>query len=364
MIDNKKRLQELYDNNIPVYSISRLDTINRCLYEAYLTYIQKERQSGNVYSILGSCIHSVLEGITNGTATEADLYPAMQEEFKELEMLDIEFPKTSDGRDVMRNNWVADMTHFCKTYKAPQNKTLKAEEMFIYQTPAGKYLQGYIDLYMIRKDGSIDIFDYKTSTLYSGKDIKEHGRQLITYVLGKRQEGFKVNSASWIFLKYVTVKFNGKKTSKSKKESEIVKNVERRKLASEIGAWVEADLLDMGLNELDVEIKMDEFRRTNMIPDELKEKYVIKPCVISVDLSEESINECIEYIDSTIERWESMSGHEIEYTPVKFTKLNRDGKEVPDHFFCSSLCGHSNHCHYYQDFLRTWQPQNNDDDLF
>ena len=362
-----ERLEELKNKGIPIYSISRLDTINRCLYEAYLTYILGKEQAPNIYACLGSRLHDILEGITNGKNTEADLLPAMYAEFDDLDMLGISFPKSKDGSDSIKNNWLANMKNFCKEYEAPKGKNLKAEELFIYQTPKGRYLQGYIDLQHIHNDGSISIYDYKTSSLYRGKDIKEHGRQLILYALGKEQEGYKVRNASWIFLKYVTVNFVGRKTSKSKKDTEIIKVMERRYIARELRPYLEGTLDKAGYDEIDIEAMLNEVVAANSLealPMDIKRQYKISPYILSVDLTEENKQECINYIDSTIDRWEAMSDEE-EYVPRSFIKIQNNGKEVGDWFYCSSLCGHARHCKYFHEYLDTLNAgKENDDDLF
>lgn len=197
-----EKLKELYDNDIPVYSISRLDTINNCMYEAYKTYIKHEKGLQNVYALLGGKIHDVLEAIVNNNATKDDLLPAMNAELEDLEMMNLEFPKDRNGGDSIKEGWVTNITHFCNTYEAPAGK-FDTEQFFLYKTPKGRFLQGYIDLLQKNEDGTISIFDYKTSSMYKGEDIKAHGRQLITYALAKEQEGYKVDKVAWIFLKYV-----------------------------------------------------------------------------------------------------------------------------------------------------------------
>ena len=100
-----------------MYSISRLDCINRCIYEAYRTYVLDERGDKNIYTVLGSTIHECLENIVAGNATEADLLPAMENDLENVGLFGLEFPKDQKGEDSIRINWIKDMTHFCKTYK-------------------------------------------------------------------------------------------------------------------------------------------------------------------------------------------------------------------------------------------------------
>ena len=358
------RLQKLYDEGTPVYSISRLDCMNRCMYEAYLTYVKHEKGEQNIYALLGTKIHDKLEELMNGEATEADLLPAMQEELADADMFGYSFPKMADGSDGIRNGWVKNMTHFCETYQAPKGKFI-TEEFVLYQTPKGRWIQGYLDLQKVTKGGILQIFDYKTSTAYKGEEIKEHGRQLVLYALAKEQEGHKVNSVSWIFLKYVELIFEGKKTPKSKEKTPIRKAVERKKIGTELSRHVADEMRERGYDELDIEVALDELVKTNKIdhlPDEIKSLYKIIPYVCTYPLTEESRQECIDYIDETIDRWEAAT----DYPPKEFTRMNKIGKSVPDVFFCTQLCGYGKKCQYLRDYLDSQGDfkSDDDDDLF
>lgn len=356
-------LQALYDADITVYSISRLDCINHCLYEAYRSYKLKQRGDDNIYSLLGTKVHDVLEQITNGSATEADLLPAMEQELIDADLFGYEFPKDSSGGDAIRNSWIADMTHFCNTYKRPNGK-FKTEDFFLYKTPKGRYLQGYIDLQFIRDDGSVDVYDYKTSTKYSGEAIKEHGRQLITYAMGLEQKGIKVHSVNWIFLKYARVCFFGKKTTKSKDKIFLEKIIERKKIGAELSRYVDDDLIELGYNQVDRELYIGAFIASNSfdsLPPEVKERYNLHQCVCNYELTDEARNECVEYIDSTIDMWEKLGDSEVNYPPLQFEKTQKNGKVVPDIFYCTKLCGHSKHCNYLSEYLDTRVNQEEDE---
>lgn len=365
-----KRLEKLKASGKTIYSISRLDTINHCLYEAYRTYILHERGENNVYAMLGGKVHDVLENIVNGKATEADLQPAVDEELEDIDLLGLSFPKDFKGEDSIRLGWIANMKHFCSTYKSPKNNSnLHTEELFIYETPKGNVLQGYIDLYKENDNGTISIYDYKTSSLYKGEDLKSHGRQLVLYALGKEQEGYHVRSAAWIFLKYVEIKFLGKKTSKSKEKTELSKVVERRKIAQEMCNYVEDDLHEIGIDDIEADIILTDFKKNNsfdILPKEIKDRYKIEPYVLKYDLSQDNKDECIKYIDDTIEMWESLNSDNLkDYPPRSFTKMQKNGREVLDYFYCCQLCNHGKACPYLHDFLDLLQTEeDNDDDMF
>jgi len=364
-----ERLEKLKEQHIPIYSFSRLETINRCLYESYLTYVKGDRGENNIYALLGGKCHDTLEKIMNGEATEADLKNTVQEELDYLDIMGIEFPKDSKGGDSIREGWIANMTHFCETYKAPNGK-FETETLFLYQTPKGRWLQGYIDLTKINNDGSISIYDYKTSSMYTAAGLVEHGRQLVTYALGKMQEGYTVKEIAWIMLKYVDVKFTGKKTAKSKTETEIVKTIERRKIGKELSSYVESMLAAQGYDEVDIEYYLHNFEEQNrleVLPKEVADRFTITPCVLKWKLDDKTLRECEEYIDRTIDKWEKLDANdESAYTPRSFTRINKFGKEVDDYFFCSNLCGHSKECPFLHEFFdkRAAASNDEDDDLF
>lgn len=364
--DSQEILKKLEEKNIPVYSFSRLECINNCLYEAYQSYVLDNRdiQINNIYANLGGKCHDVLEGITKGTNTTKDLLPALQEEINDMDMLGIEFPKGRDGTDIIRQGYIADMTHFCKTYVPPKGQ-FEAETFFLYETPKKNYVQGYIDLTKKHKNGEISIYDYKTSALYKGDDIKKHGRQLVLYALGKEQQGYKVKEIGWIFLKYCEVTYVGKKTSRSKEETEITKVIERKNIIKDLASVIEGKLQKYGVNEIDIEIIMDEAYERNTIPEILACEFKVKPYLLKYELSDETRQDCIDYIDDTIERWESMdSSDERNYPPLAFTQKNKKGEDRPQLFYHWYLCGYSKMCPHFKRFMETYQSNNEDEDLW
>ena len=363
--EKNKELQALFDAGIPVYSFSKLECMHGCLYEAYRTYVLHDRENSinNVYGILGTHCHDCLEKITNGEATEADLLPTIQQDLEELNILNLEFPKGRDGSDSIREGWVADMEHFCKTYKAPKGK-FGTELFFLYQTPKGRYLQGYIDLIKFHSEKEISIYDYKTSSMYKGEDIKSHSRQLTLYAMGMEAQGYMVKNIGWIFLKYCEVKFIGKKTTRSKNETELSKVIERKNVVKELEPYIISKLENIGMDEIDIEIEMMNAKQNNEIPKSVADQFKIIPYVMKYELSDETRNEASQYFDETIDMWESLSGNEIDYPHVPFTKIQKNGKEVENTFYCTQLCGYRKCCPHLQKFMDTKENNNTEEDLF
>ena len=346
-------LKKLYDEGKNVYSISRINCIDQCLYQAYNTYVLGKRGMNNVYGVLGSKIHEVLEAIMNGESTEEELIPALNEELNDLEMLSLSFPKDMRGRDTIRINWINDMTHFCNNFRKPKG-VFTTEELVLYKLNDDRYIQGYIDLIRHNDDGTISIFDWKTSSKFSKADLLHHGRQLVLYALAKEAEGYKVRDVAWYMLKYVKISYIGKKRIDSAKDSLITKVVNRGKIIEELKTKLEADLYNLGWDDIDVEILIDLAQDKNSLedfPEEIISKYKIEPYIQNYDLTDELKRECLEYINSRADLFESLNPEDPnEFPPLNFTRINAKGKRVDDTFFCGALCSHRNTCRHFLDY--------------
>lgn len=365
--ERDKRIQKLYDEGVGLFSISKVNTVNQCLYETYRTYIKKDRGKNGIYGIMGSKIHDKLEEITNGKATEVELLPTLQEELSELDMLNIDFPKDFKGGTSIRDNWIADMTHCCKHFVKPSGN-FTTEELVIYKINDDRYMQGYIDLIRHNKDDSISIYDWKTSSDFKSKDLLHNGRQLVFYALAKEQEGFKVKNVAWIMLKYVEVSFMGKARVNSKKETLLTKVYNRGKLVKELYPYLETDLNKLGIDEVEADILLDNALDTNSLnrlPKEIQDKYTIKPYVKKYKITEELKQETLKYINNMADIFESKSDNENEWKPRDFTITSKNGKEREDTFYCHVLCNHRETCPHIRQFDELKNINKTDeDDLF
>lgn len=323
------------------------------MYDAYLSYILRDKGLNSIYGVLGTRIHDVLEGIINGSAATKDLLPALDEELADLDMLGVEFPKDFKGNNVIRDNWIKDMTHFCKNFIPPKGE-FSTEELVIYPLNENRYVQGYIDLIKHNKDGTISIYDWKTSGKFTKDDLLHHGRQLIFYAIAKEAEGFAVKELAWIMLKYCEVSFMGKKRSNSKELSPIVKVVSRRNLISELKSYIETDLISLGYDEVDIECMLFQALEENSfdcLPKEIQERYKVKPYVCKYPLTDELRQECLQYINSTADLFEGLDPTDGNNFPHReFIELTKQGKEKIDTFFCHELCSHRNTCKHIKTF--------------
>lgn len=342
-MDVNKQIEELQANNVPVYSISRLDSINNCKYEAYLTYIEGNRGIDSVYTLLGGKMHEMLEAIVNDELDPKEMADIFKREVETGEMFGVKFIN-----EAVKNNYKYNLLHYCNNYKKPEGKFI-TEERVLFQTPKGNYVQGFIDLIKVNEDGSLDIIDYKTSKKYKKKEAQKHARQLIVYAMAKEKQGFKINRIGWDFLKYVEVSFDGYRTSTSKVRKPIKKKMERKSIAFELSHQVEMMLKEEGYDDILTDAYLDQFRKENdfnVLPEEIANRFVMNDLIVEYELSDETRQECLDYIDNTIEVWENTK----EYLPREMYKTQSNGEKKPDVFYCTCLCGHRKECKYIKDF--------------
>ena len=71
--DKDPRLQELFKSGKAVYSISKCNTIEECLFEAYNTYILHKKGINGIYGVLGTKIHDKLQEIMNTNKKQSSI---------------------------------------------------------------------------------------------------------------------------------------------------------------------------------------------------------------------------------------------------------------------------------------------------
>lgn len=357
------RIEALYNAGVNCYSFSKLGVINTCLYEAWRTYVLHDRGLDSIYTGLGNKIHNILEAIMHGEKSKDDLLPALNEELSELDSIGLAFPKDFRGEDSIRKKWIADMTHFCNSFSVP-NGNFDTEVLVILRVSPTRAIIGYADLVRHNADGTVSIFDWKTSSDYRKEDLLEHGRQLTIYAMALEQAGYQVKQTAWIMLKYVTVKYFWYPTKRSKEKSRIVRHVNRSKLYSTIHDAVEAECVAANMDTTDIEFAMMKFKETNVLGDEFPEtvrsKFSIKPYVKNYTYDEDLKQEALDYINRTADIFEALpKDKDKPWAPRDITKT--------EEFFCHTLCAHRKTCPAIKDYdARTIVKSNtnNDDDLF
>ncbi len=343
------RLKQIYDSGGRTYSISKLNTINQCQYQAYLNYIEKKQGTNNCWAILGGRIHDCIESCIINGDDESIIMNAIQEELENLEMLGLEFPKDRNGNDSIRNNWITNMTMFAKHFKTPKG-TFETEQLALFPLRDGIWMMGYIDAVRHNEDGTVWLIDWKTSSQFTKEHLLEAGRQLIVYKKALELQGLTVKRASWCMLKYCVTYWKLKNGKTKEKISEW------RNMISDIKNPIEKALIEAGYGEIDIECFLNEAIENNSfdpLPEEVRNKFGVKIYVRDYEITPELEEECMNYLNKSINLYETL-GDEEEWKPCDIEKQS---------FFCSSLCSFSKHCKHYRDYLDKRDAFQKDDDM-
>ena len=352
--EQDERLQKLRDKGAAIYSISRLNTMHQCPYQAYLNYVKGVKGLPSVWGELGGKVHDALQKCVDTGCDEKIVAEAIQKELENLDIIGIDFPKDKNGGSVIRENWISNMTRFAKEFKTPKGK-FETEQLVLYKVRDGVYMQGYIDLIRHNPDGTIWILDWKTSSKFEKEHLKEAGRQLCLYAMAKEAEGYKVSAVMWYMLKYCEITW---KLKNGKTKSKVC---EWRKFAADMKTVVEKHLKEAGYDDMETEsylYKMIVDNTFDVLPDEVKELYTVRPYVQEYELTEEVRQECLDYINEMIDKYKEYGEDESKYEPCNIKNSS---------FFCAALCGYggSGACKYYNQYREDFQREEDEfDSLF
>ena len=321
-------LQALYDKGAQVYSYSKLSTIHDCPYNAYLTYIKPRDQCANVYSSLGTVVHDTLEGIIEGKNTEADIGTAIENGLDELDMLGIDFPKTRDGGNGIRDKWISNMRCMARDWVSPKGE-YEVEKLLILKLRDDRYLQGYADLIRVLPDGRLQVLDIKTSSQFKDEDLLHYGRQLVAYTLALEQAGFK------------TAVF-GKRAKSAEKV------LDRCKVGYTLRSTVRSKMKAAGYDSEQIEIVTQAFIESNDIndlPEDIRCQFKLTTYVRPYPVTDELRKECIDYINETADEFEERK------RSGEWPAREIEEKNGSPNFFCTNLCGHRKTCEPLRDCI-------------
>ena len=317
--------------NVSIYSHSKLGTFNQCKRSYYYTYINKKEQKTGVYSTLGTSCHSSLEELYEGKVDKLNKQ-IFDNEFLKCELFGINFPNSKYD---IKGGYKKDIDAFYDVYKKidGEGKKFISEIGFILKIDDNHYEIGYIDLLVLNDDGTCEIIDFKTSSTFDAKHTISAGRQLVLYKLAIEQlYGIKVNTVTWEMLKYIDVQVGDNKPKIALKGREWVS-----KCASQIKTLMKKEGIDVGLIDLYIN-KCIADNSISSLPQEIKNKINVNIHRREYEVTQEIIDECLEYTKNTINEIENMD-----------TEDENKWEQRVDKFFCCNLCGFSGtHCKYWE----------------
>lgn len=328
----QEKIKQLKSQGIPIYSISKLNTMDECLWSYWLTYMEHLPSKENIYTFAGTKIHSCLEKIQNGE--KINFEKEFQEMLEDAQILGIDFPNEN-----IKTKWVKNIQCFIEGYNRPDYKKFETEKLFLIKIH-DYYIQGIIDLLIYNDDGTVSIIDYKTSSKFSNSELKSKGRQLILYGMAMEQLGYKVKSVAWNMLKYCKISYplkNGKIRETIAERGYIVEKL-KNDIAKEMKNLPEYD--DFTAEGMIAQACED--NSFDCLPSNIKEKYKIEDYIAEYDFSEENKRDLEDFIKAKVGDIEQFSGEQEWWEPKELTPYNT--------FFCENLCSFSDNCEYYQEF--------------
>lgn len=166
------------------YSFSRLTTYHQCPHSYYLTYVKNPStpRHDNIYSFMGSEVHELLEKMQQEIISNDEAKEIFLEKLAEADMIGHKFMT-----DNTKKKFTENLLRYFESYKPIKGVESYIEEYFELDIE-GITMRGYIDLYTITDDKYIDIYDYKTSSKFSKKDLEIKKLQLIIYAIALREK--------------------------------------------------------------------------------------------------------------------------------------------------------------------------------
>lgn len=210
-------------------------------------------------------------------------------------------------------------------------------------------------------DDCYNIIDFKTSSIYKGKDLEEHSGQLVMYGLGLHQCGIPINKIKlcFNFLKYCTVEYqlaNGKTKERVCERGSLGKD-----LKSNASMW----LSKLGYEPGEY---LNTFEFTNNIislPEEVRKKYTVKDCHVYISFTQKLLYNWYKLIINTLT---DIKIREQEYNTTLNEKIWWDSEESlkKQEYYFYNLCGYSSRLHLpWREYLEKQEDKKNGkNDLF
>lgn len=382
-----------------LWSWSKVNTFITSPYEYYLKYIAhaKEDRQDCSYATLGSICHSVLEDFYSGKIKYEEMLDAFEDGWlTAIDIVNLKFDRNDETRNQsIGSKYKNNLLHFFEHHSTIRHADLGDEEdnpwydgedencefkvdqlkkildfenghleleQFIVVNINGNILQGYIDVLYKDYDGIYNIIDWKTSTQYKGKKAEDEAGQLVIYAIGLHQLGIPWEKIRicWNFLKYVTIRY-----STAKGEFKY-RDVERCKIGESLQANAKMWLKKLGYaNQLDDYLKrLLDANDIDVLPEDVKAKYLISDCYTYVDLTEQLVNRWIDTVTTNIKDIEL---REQDYAESNNDKLFWDTEESvkAESYYFATLCGYSPSLHLpYKEYLEKLEAATNGTDTF
>ena len=320
-------------------------------WEAFLKYVlhEKEDRTNGIYAVSGGYCHDIIEKLYKGEIKYDDMIDLYEDSLLTMNIAELKYDRNdAEKNEKIANKYENCVRHFFRNHNVITQQN-RIEHFITIRISDDIVLQGYIDFLStekyIDKNGNertrVRIVDWKTSTRYTGQKIDAECGQLVIYAEGIRQAlGIPLEDivCEWNFLKYVTVTYEQK--NGTLKDRYIERNSIGESLVNTAKMWLKhfgyEDEIDSYVDTMILENTID------CLPDEVREKFVIKDCYVEVPLSEEKIDELKADIIETIHDFREK---EKEYRETKDEMLFWQDVTDADAYRLATLSSYSRKLH-------------------
>lgn len=356
-----KHITNKYGEHPRIWSYSNVSSLDSgCKWEYWLGRIKKEKGVDGIYGVLGGMAHSELEHYYNNKIKYEDMLEEFYKEWLVIETGDLKFSSDEEKNMKMSMNYKNNLIHFFKNHKPIESKTINELEFWV--DVKDNVFVGYIDNISVDDDNNYVITDWKTSSYgaeYKGEGLKSHSHQLLLYAYAlhklKKIPLDKIK-CRWCFLKYCVIDVDYK--IKSKKDMQHKQYIsERKKWVDKVKSQLKKDIIRYypDITEMEQDILLEQSIAKNnlsLLCEEIQNNYKISDFYLYTDVSEDTLNELEEYICNRINEIKANELNEENwYREHPISYIDDRGKEIDDSFYCSTLCGQRENCHYYKEYL-------------
>lgn len=299
----REELQELMkqENVSRIWSWSKVHCFMNSKYEYLLKYIQhvKEDRQDCIYATTGGLCHDVIEKFYTGQIKYKDMINEFEEGWSmAYDIAQLKFDRNDEEHDKkIGKKYYANLKHFFNNHSVLTHKPVI--EQFVKINIGPNLFQGYIDCCFKDEEGNYHIVDWKSSSIYKGKKAEDECGQLVLYSIALNQMGipFENIRIAWNFLKYCTIQYEQANGAVK------TRDVERYKIGESLQNNAKMWLKKFGYDEFETDnylMNLLDANNINVLPEEVRNKYVISDCYVYVPLTDKLINHWESTVISTI----------------------------------------------------------------
>lgn len=349
-------------NTDRLWSWSKMNTYMTSKFEYLLKYILKSQEDrcDSCYTVLGTICHDTLEKFYEGKIKYEDMVEDYNDGYTTaIVIADLKFNRSDEEKNKsIGEKYNENLVHFFKNHTIYKHKLLVEKPIVVNIN--GNIFVGYIDALYKDDDDNYYILDFKSSSIYTGKTLEENSGQLILYSIGLSQLGIPLDKIKpcFNFLKYCTIKYE-------QKNGEIkYRNVERRKIGESLQSNAKSWLKHYKYEPDEYLMKMLDTNGIDCLPDEVREKYEITDCHVSVELSEKIVGKWTDLVTTTLKDIEL---REKDYEETKSLQCFWDDEESvkEQSYYFANLCSYSATKHLpYKTYLEKLEASQKGEDMF